>query len=94
LPEGVTSIWAQYTLRTQNTAQRDYIMSELKKAYIPTAIYYPKPLHQQTAYTAFPRDPEGLPNSELAATTVFSLPISAYLTEQDQDHVIATLIAK
>lgn len=91
IPEGYRSIWAQYTLRTDTPAARDNAMSALKAAGIPSAIYYPRPLNKQTAYREFPCDPNGLPNSELAAQTVFSLPMHPYLSEADQDRVIDVL---
>lgn len=91
IPEDTRSIWAQYTVRAQSEAEREHAMVTLKAAGIPSVIYYPKPLHKQTAYLDFPTDPDGLHNSEIAAATVFSLPMSPYLTAADQDRVIAVL---
>ena len=54
-PDGSVSAWAQYTLRVAN---RDGVAASLKSAGIPTAVYYPRPLHQQTAYKAFPTAPD------------------------------------
>jgi dTDP-4-amino-4,6-dideoxygalactose transaminase len=90
--KGYRSIWAQYTLRTETEAERDAAMSRLKAKDIPTMIYYPRPLHLQSAYRAFPQDPQGLAGSERASKTVFSLPMHPYLTEQDQDQVIVALL--
>src|SRR5919205_2160320 len=53
VPEGLTSVWAQYTLRIRGF-DRDAFQADLKRAGIPTAAYYPKPLHRQTAYRAYP----------------------------------------
>ena len=92
VPEGLRSIWAQYTLRVPSSEARDTYMAALKAQGIPTAIYYPKPLHQQTAYCDYPSDPGGLVNSELASNTVFSLPMSAYVTQDDQAKIIKTLL--
>ncbi|MGH8522299.1 MAG: DegT/DnrJ/EryC1/StrS family aminotransferase, partial [Gammaproteobacteria bacterium] len=55
---GTISAWAQYTLRLDG---RDAVAARLKERGVPTAVYYPKPLHQQTAYTRFPTAPGGLP---------------------------------
>jgi dTDP-4-amino-4,6-dideoxygalactose transaminase len=82
------SVWAQYTIRAP---ERDRVQAELKQAGVPTAVYYPKPLHLQTAYRAHPAAPGGLPHSEAAAAEVLSLPMHPYLSETDQDRVIAAL---
>lgn len=93
VPSDIQSTWAQYTLRAASSEQRSTVMASLKKLGIPTAIYYPNPLHHQTAYRDFPADPKGLGNSETASTCVFSIPLSPYLTPSDQDKVIAALRA-
>jgi dTDP-4-amino-4,6-dideoxygalactose transaminase len=86
--EGNTSVWAQYTLRV---ASRDALAAALKEKGIPTAVYYPKPLHQQTAYRKFPCAGNGVPVSERLASEVISLPMHPYLDEQVQDHIIGTV---
>jgi dTDP-4-amino-4,6-dideoxygalactose transaminase len=88
LPQDATSVWAQYTLRLRN-ADRDAVQAHLKAAGVPTAVYYPKPLHQQTAYRHFPVAGNGLPVSERLAGEVISLPMHPYLTEAVQDQIIA-----
>lgn len=87
VPQGNRSIWAQYTLRAQSRTHRDAIIQRLKAAGIPSVVYYPRPLHTQSAYADFPRDPAGLPFSEDAAATVFSLPMHPYLDATTQDEV-------
>jgi len=91
VPEGCRSIWAQYTLRATDHAARDAAMAALKAQGIPSVVYYPLPLHQQTAYRDFPSDPEGLTESAAAAQCVFSLPMHPYLSQTDQDKVIGVL---
>jgi dTDP-4-amino-4,6-dideoxygalactose transaminase len=91
VPDGLGSIWAQYTLRATDEAARDAARAALHAQGIPTVIYYPKPLHLQTAYASYPTDPHGLAASEHASHTVFSLPFGPYLSEADQDRVIAAL---
>jgi len=91
VPNGLVSTWAQYTVRAPEDMPRDQVITALEAAQIPVGIYYPKPLHQQTAYASFPTDPNGLRVSESAAATVFSLPMHPYLTDHDQDQVIDVL---
>ena len=66
----------------------DDIMRTARDKGVPTAIYYPKPLHQQTAYENFPAAAAGLPVSERVAQEVFSLPMHAYLDQETQDFII------
>ena len=80
-------VWAQYTVMVDARAQ---VIDALKAAGIPTAVHYPKPLHHQPAYAAG-HDPAAHPNSVLAAQRVLSLPMSADLSEADQDRVVAAL---
>ncbi|MCA3303419.1 MAG: DegT/DnrJ/EryC1/StrS family aminotransferase [Roseomonas sp.] len=86
--EGNTSVWAQYTMRVPN---RDALAAALKAKGVPTAIYYPKPLHQQTAYSKFPCAGNGVPVSERLAGEVLSLPMHPYLEEAVQDRIIAAV---
>ena len=67
---------------------RDALAAALKAQGIPTAIYYPKSLHQQTAYRDFPVADGGLPVSEQLSADVISLPMHAYLDEPTQDRII------
>jgi dTDP-4-amino-4,6-dideoxygalactose transaminase len=67
---------------------RDAVAGRLKEQGIPTAIHYPKPLHQQTAYRDYPCAPAGLGVSEAAANRVLSLPMHPYLDRATQDRII------
>ena len=89
LVEGATSVWAQYTLVLDD---RDVVAAKLKEQGIPTAIYYPRPLHRQTAYQDFPMAPGGLPVSEELSGRVLSLPMHPYLDAATQDRIIAALV--
>ena len=89
LVEGATSVWAQYTLVLDD---RDVVAAKLKERGIPTAIYYPRPLHRQTAYQDFPMAPGGLPVSEELSGRVLSLPMHPYLDAATQDRIIAALV--
>jgi dTDP-4-amino-4,6-dideoxygalactose transaminase len=90
VPNGMTSVWAQYTIRVK-AGGRAAFASALKAQGIPTAIYYPKPLHRQEAYRHFPADPSGLPVSDLVAEEVISLPMHSYLDGATQDRIIAAV---
>jgi dTDP-4-amino-4,6-dideoxygalactose transaminase len=85
---GCTSIWAQYTIRLPEGVDRDGFAAALKAQDIPTAIYYPKSMHQQTAYRDFPVADGGLPICEKLSDDVISLPMHAYLDEPTQERVI------
>ncbi|MGA7806077.1 DegT/DnrJ/EryC1/StrS family aminotransferase [Bradyrhizobium sp.] len=88
LAPGCTSVWAQYTIRLPKGIDRDGFAATLKARGIPTAIYYPKSMHQQTAYRDFPVADGGLPVSERLSSDVISLPMHAYLDEPTQARVI------
>ncbi len=85
--EGGVSVWAQYTIET---AGRDSLAAALRAAEIPTAVYYPVPLHRQAPYARYPQ-PGGLPVTEAAAERVISLPMHAYLEPDVQDQIIASV---
>jgi dTDP-4-amino-4,6-dideoxygalactose transaminase len=90
VPAGFTSVWAQYTIRLA-PGRRDGIAAALKAEGIPTAIYYPIPLHKQVAYRGYPAAEGGLAVSERLAQEVISLPMHAYLDEPVQDRIIAAV---
>jgi UDP-2-acetamido-2-deoxy-ribo-hexuluronate aminotransferase len=90
---GATSVWAQYTLRVPAT-RREALAAGLKSRGIPTAVYYAKPLHQQTAYRKYPVAGNGLPVSERLAAEVISLPMHPYLDEGEQDFIIDAVKAE
>jgi dTDP-4-amino-4,6-dideoxygalactose transaminase len=91
LASGCTSVWAQYTIRLPDGADRDGFAAALKAQGIPTAVYYAKSMHQQTAYRSFPVADGGLPVSERLSEDVISLPMHAYLDEATQDRIIAAV---
>ena len=88
LAAGCSSIWAQYTIRLPNGVDRDGFAAALKAQGIPTAIYYVKSMHQQTAYRDYPVADGGLPVSESLSSDVISLPMHAYLDEPTQARII------
>jgi UDP-2-acetamido-2-deoxy-ribo-hexuluronate aminotransferase len=80
-------VWAQFTVFVPGRAA---VQAALHAAGVPTAVHYPKPLHHQPAYAAY-ADDAACPQSAAAAARVLSLPMSADLTEADQDRVVAAL---
>ncbi|MFL6813747.1 MAG: DegT/DnrJ/EryC1/StrS family aminotransferase [Bradyrhizobium sp.] len=88
LASGCTSVWAQYTIRLPHGCDRNRFAATLKAEGIPTAIYYPKSMHQQTAYRDFPVTDGGLPVSEKLSNDVISLPMHAYLDQPTQERII------
>ena len=90
---GATSVWAQYTIRVP-AARREALATGLKSRGVPTAIYYAKPLHHQTAYRNYPVAGNGLPVSERIAAEVISLPMHPYLELGEQDFIIRALKAE
>lgn len=82
-------VWAQFTVFVED---RPAVQLALQAAGVPTAVHYPRPLHHQPAYAAFaPAD--ACPASVDAARHVLSLPMSADLTDAEQDRVVAALAA-
>jgi dTDP-4-amino-4,6-dideoxygalactose transaminase len=88
LAPGCSSVWAQYTIRLPKGVNRDGFAAALKAQGIPTAIYYVKSMHQQTAYRDYPVAEGGLPVSEQLSDDVISLPMHAYLDEPTQERII------
>lgn len=74
--ENGVSVWAQYTIEVDD---RDGFRAKLGEAGIPTAVYYPVPIHVQQPYAGYPQAPGGLPATEAAMKRVVSLPMDAYL---------------
>jgi UDP-2-acetamido-2-deoxy-ribo-hexuluronate aminotransferase len=88
VPTGNISNWAQYTVEHPD---RDGLIAHLKDQGVPTAVYYPIPLHLQPAYEHFPRGAGGLPVTERLKDVVFSLPMHADLDAATQDKIIAAV---
>lgn len=91
-PPGYTSVWAQYSLLARDEAHRGRLMDGLKQAGIPSVIYYPKPLHLQTAYDPLGYSAGDFPVSEDTSRRIFSLPMHPYLSRENQNTVIAALL--
>lgn len=99
IPEGFGSSWAQYTIQLPSEEQRNRLQAALKEAGIPSMVYYPKPMHAQTAFNHAQCT---VHNLQLACddyvanrlcATVLSLPMHPYLEAADIEHVCSILIA-
>jgi dTDP-4-amino-4,6-dideoxygalactose transaminase len=78
------SAWAQYSILAKDSAYRAAVQNKLKEAQIPTAIYYPKPLHLQSAFSDLGYKNGDFPVSEDCSDRIFSLPMHPYLSEENQ----------
>jgi UDP-2-acetamido-2-deoxy-ribo-hexuluronate aminotransferase len=88
--KGGVSTWAQYTIEAEH---RDGLAAHLRAAGVPSAQYYPKPLHQQSAYRDFPVGAGAMAVSDDIATRVLALPMHPYLTAETQDTIAAAVRA-
>jgi dTDP-4-amino-4,6-dideoxygalactose transaminase len=91
VPAGLASVWAQYTVRLPEGADRETVAALLKAAGVPTAVYYAKPLHRQPAYCHYPIAGNGLPIAERLAGEVLSLPMHPYLDAATQDRIVTAV---
>ena len=80
IPEGQGSVWAQFTVQSDD---REKIREQLQKDDIPTAVFYPIPIHLSTAYKHLGYKQGDFPVSEAASERVFSLPMHPYLSDQE-----------
>ena len=93
LDEGATSSWAQYVIRLPKGTDRQAVQDRMKADGVPTAVYYPRPMHTQSPYARYPVAKGGLAVTEALAADVLALPMHPYLSAADQDKVAAALKA-
>ena len=93
LAAGATSSWAQYTVKLPAGTDREAVMAQLKDEGVPSAIYYPVPMHQQPPYQRFPVSRCGLEVTADLCGRVLALPMHPYLEAAQQEQV-ATAMAK
>lgn len=91
IPEGYYSSWAQYTIQLKDREQRDGLQAYLKKEGIPSMVYYPTPMHGQTAYKELNYPENTNPVTQKLCETVLSLPIHPYVTEEEIEKVITKI---
>ena len=93
VPEGYGSAWAQYSVLAASTKERSICMKKLRDSGIPTAIYYPKPLHLQDAFSDLNYSTGDFPVSESISQRIFSLPMHPYLTNDSINRICDILLS-
>jgi len=88
VPDSCRSAWAQYSVLAESQEQRAALQNRLKGEGVPTAVYYPKPLHLQTAFAGLGYKEGDFPMSEDCSRRIFSLPMHPYLKPDEQDRVV------
>ena len=88
---GYVSSWAQYTVLLDDGSKRSHLQQWLKSDGVPTMVYYPRGVHQQTAYAHKHFPDEWFPGSMAAVSRVLALPMHPYLTDEDIDLVVTSL---
>lgn len=88
--EGFYSSWAQYTIQLKSKSERDGLQQWLKGEGVPVMVYYPKAMHEQTAFKEIKMYVE-CPVTEMLCDTVLSLPIHPYLKEEDVQNVVGKI---
>lgn len=91
VPKENVSVWAQYSVLAKNTAHREALQGHLREADIPTAVYYPIPMHLQTAFADLGYTRGTMPVSEEVGDRVFSLPMHPYLEKDVQEKIAACI---
>ena len=94
LPEiipNTKSSWAQFTIQLPESCNRNKLQVRMKNKNIPTAIYYPIPIHCQTPYKDFPISSDNLKNTNVLSNNVISLPMHPYLTAKNIEYITQTL---
>ena len=92
IPEGFGSSWAQYTIQLPSEEQRNRLQAALKETGIPSMVYYPRPMHAQTAFKNSQLGCDHYVANKLCAT-VLSLPMHPYIEPSDIEHICSVLIA-
>lgn len=87
VPDGLRSTWAQYTIRLP-AAHRDRVMKSLAARGVPTAVYYPRPLQEQTAYEKCPVSTTGVEMATRLSREVLSLPMHPYLDAPTRERIV------
>ena len=91
VPDGFESSWAQYTLILESEQQRDMIQASLKEKGIPTMVYYPIPMHKQTAFKGYDFNLDDLKVAESLCGRVMSIPMHPYLDDNTIETVVKAL---
>jgi len=89
VPEGLVSAWAQYSILSD---RREAIQTGLKEAGVPTAVYYPIPLHMQEAFADLGYKEGDFPVSESISRRIFSIPMHPYLNPEQLELITDNII--
>lgn len=92
IPSNAFSAWAQYSVLARDNTHRDECQARLKDAGVPSMVYYPKPLHLQTAFAGLNHRIGDYPVSENVARRIFSLPMHPYLEERTIQQIVDALV--
>ena len=84
------SVWAQYAIEVEN---RDAFLASIRGQDLPIAAYYPRPIHEQTAYIGYPVVSSGLIETNRVKNLAAALPMHAYLSEVDQERIVEAVLA-
>lgn len=87
VPGGYYSSWAQYSILAESEEHRTELRNKLQENDIPSAVYYPIPLHLQTAYQYLDYKKGDMPISEEIGMKIFSLPMHPYLTDDEIEQI-------
>ena len=93
LADGATSSWAQYTIKLRPGTDREMVMETLREHGVPSAVYYPIPMHRQPPYSRYPVSDDGLQVTAALCEQVLSLPMHPYLDATTQDQIAVALAA-
>jgi len=93
VPADCCSAWAQYSVLARDASHRALLRENLGKAGVPTAIYYPRPLHLQPAFSSLGYREGDFPVSEACARRIFSLPMHPYLEPEDQERIARVILS-
>jgi dTDP-4-amino-4,6-dideoxygalactose transaminase len=91
IPDGAVSAWAQFSVVAPSEQDRDALRKRLEDAGIPTAVYYPVPLHLQPAFAHLGYKEGDFPVSEDLARRIFALPMHPYLSAEEQQHIVGVM---
>lgn len=91
ISSGATSSWAQYVIKLPRGTDRAAVILKMEAAGVPTAIYYPVPMHQQPPYAQYPLSGCSLPVTMDLCDRVLALPMHPYLEPAQQEHITAIL---
>lgn len=92
IQEGAVSAYAQYALLAEDRQQRDEVRAFLQEKGIPTIVYYPNPMHKMEVFKDCFKGEERFENTIDYAERTFSIPFSAYLSQEEQEKVIEVLL--